>query len=378
MAERKRLTLIYQHNDNWIGGTYYIINIIKVLKLLNDESKPSITIIYNDENSLQAIKNVAYNDIQYKFFNLQFNYFERLINKLCWSFWGTIVCKRKITDDVIETLYPAVLHIDPSNVKTFCYWIPDFQERYLPAYFSKKDISDRIKNQLYIKNSGKPVVFSSQNALADFNKFYPDNTNVKHVLNFVSMIDDNYNNIEIGDLKKKFNIDRPYLIAPNQFWVHKNQTVVVKAAKLLKQQNIDFQIVFTGKEFDHRNPDYVKNLKQYVVDNDLENSILFLGFIDRDEQLQLMKNSVAILQPSLFEGWSTVVEDAKALEHLVILSDIPLHKEQINKNCVFFDPNDEADLAVKIQNALNNRYVIEKTNYLDTRIKFAEKIISIL
>ncbi len=45
----------------------------------------------------------------------------------------------------------------------------------------------------------------------------------------------------------------------------------------------------------------------------------FLGFIDRGEQLQLMKNSIAIVQPSLFEGWSTVVEDTKAMQSCNII-----------------------------------------------------------
>ena len=31
------------------------------------------------------------------------------------------------------------------------------------------------------------------------------------------------------------------------------------------------------------------------------------------DQLRLMKESLGVIQPSLFEGWSTVIEDAKAL-----------------------------------------------------------------
>jgi hypothetical protein len=35
-----------------------------------------------------------------------------------------------------------------------------------------------------------------------------------------------------------------------------------------------------------------------------------------------MKNATAIMQPSLFEGWSTVIEDAKSLQVPVIASDL--------------------------------------------------------
>jgi hypothetical protein len=50
-----------------------------------------------------------------------------------------------------------------------------------------------------------------------------------------------------------------------------------------------------------------------------------VGFIDRAEQTMLLKNAISIVQPSLFEGWSTVVEDAKALNQYMILSDIPVN-----------------------------------------------------
>lgn len=377
MAERKHLTLIYQYNDNWIGGTYYILNIVKVLNLLEDASKPFLTIVYNDETAIDKIKELGYPYIDYQFFNIKFNVFERAVNKFYWKAFGKIFFKKKLAFKSIENLYPALMHINPSNVKNFWYWIPDFQERYLPHFFSEQEIKDRIKNQVYIKESGNPIVFSSYNALDDYNNFYPGNTNKKEVLNFVSMIEDGYKVIEIDYLKTKFNITKPYFIAPNQFWQHKNQVVAIKAAKILKDRGIDFQIVFTGKEFDYRNPDNVKHLKQYVADNNLESNVLFLGFIDRDEQLQLMNKSVAILQPSLFEGWSTVVEDVKALGQFIILSDIPLHREQININCDFFDPHSEDDLANKIEARLNSKVVAEETNYEYIKLEFARKIVSV-
>ena len=38
------------------------------------------------------------------------------------------------------------------------------------------------------------------------------------------------------------------------------------------------------------------------------------------------------MQPSLCEGWGTVLEDAKVLDKAVLLSDIPVHREQKNEN----------------------------------------------
>lgn len=61
-------------------------------------------------------------------------------------------------------------------------------------------------------------------------------------------------------------------------------------------------------------------------------SIRLLGFVERTEQLCIMKNAAFIVQPSLCEGWGTVLEDAKVLDKAVLLSDIPVHREQKNEN----------------------------------------------
>ena len=58
----------------------------------------------------------------------------------------------------------------------------------------------------------------------------------------------------------------------------------------------------------------------------------------RAEQLLLMKYAQAVIQPSLFEGWSTVIEDAISLQVPVIASNLPVNIEQLGDRGVYFDP----------------------------------------
>ncbi|HEU0125678.1 MAG TPA: glycosyltransferase [Flavobacterium sp.] len=377
MANRKHISLIYQYNDNWIGGTYYILNILKVLNLLPQSIKPEITIFYNDKNSIAAVKQINYPHINYVQTRLDFNFAEKIINKLYWILLGEVLIKIRLPGKRIENLYPASIYIDTSNIETFYYWIPDFQEHYLPDFFSKWEITDRKKIHRLIKNSNQPVVFSSENALSDFNDFYPKNFNKKKILKFVSLIDKDFEKISIESLKSKFSIKKIYFIIPNQFWQHKNQFLVIKATKILIDKGFNFQIVFTGKEYDHRNPDFILEIKKYVKSHHLENHISFLGFIDRNEQLQLMKNALAIIQPSLFEGWSTVVEDAKSMGQFILLSDIPVHKEQIQDNCLFFNPRDDNDLAIKMEKVLLEGRNIKQLDYRQNVLNFSKELYNI-
>jgi hypothetical protein len=70
-----------------------------------------------------------------------------------------------------------------------------------------------------------------------------------------------------------------------------------------------------------------------------------LGLIPRSDQIQLMRGATAVVQPSLFEGWSTVVEDARCLGKRLFVSDIAVHREQDPPAAVFFNPWEPEALA---------------------------------
>ena len=61
--------------------------------------------------------------------------------------------------------------------------------------------------------------------------------------------------------------------------------------------------------------------------------------------LTLMRSASGVLNPSLFEGWSTTVEEAKLLGKRLILSDIPVHREQDPAAALYLDPRDPAAWA---------------------------------
>ena len=67
-----------------------------------------------------------------------------------------------------------------------------------------------------------------------------------------------------------------------------------------------------------------------------------------------MRQSISIIQPSLFEGWSTIVEEARSIGKNIILSDLEVHKEQNYSNSIFFKRNSYKDLAKKIEKVLEN------------------------
>jgi glycosyltransferase involved in cell wall biosynthesis len=86
-------------------------------------------------------------------------------------------------------------------------------------------------------------------------------------------------------------------------------------------------------------------LKAWIAAHGLERHIRILGLLPAGEQLQLVRRAAALVQPSLFEGWSTVVEEARALGKTVFLSDLPVHREQNPPGARYFPPRDAGALA---------------------------------
>jgi glycosyltransferase involved in cell wall biosynthesis len=66
-----------------------------------------------------------------------------------------------------------------------------------------------------------------------------------------------------------------------------------------------------------------------------------------------MRRSLAVIQPSLFEGWSTVVEDARSLGKPILLSDFPVHLEQNPPFGHFFERGNSEQLASLIEKAFD-------------------------
>ena len=225
-------------------------------------------------------------------------------------------------------------------------WIPDFQHIHYPEYFSKKELRSRDRGYRDIGNVSTCVLLSSHTAYEDFRNFAPDLCGKARILQFVSQPDmAAHNPVLSAALNKKYEKYKKYFFLPNQFWKHKNHKVVFEAVKILKDRSCDVNVLCSGSLNDYRNIDHIEELLEYIRVNNLGENIHILGMIESADVFYLMRNCVSILNPSLFEGWSTTVEEAKSLGKNMILSDIPVHHEQDPPGSAFFNPHSAQELA---------------------------------
>jgi glycosyltransferase involved in cell wall biosynthesis len=227
-------------------------------------------------------------------------------------------------------------------------WLPDLQHRHLPQFFS--DAERRLREQIVIDHLREcAVVLVSSEAARDDLLSYAEFASAKVVvLRFVATPLGGAQASDIAALRAKYSLAERYFYLPNQFWAHKNHRVVVDALRVLRGARI--QVVCTGDTRDYRQPEFYSQLT--AAADGLEDSFRVLGLVPPPDAAALMRDCVAVINPSLFEGWSTTVEEAKSLGKRVLLSDIPVHREQAPGRSRYFHPQDPHDVAHALEEAL--------------------------
>jgi len=374
---RLRICVIFNFREGWLGGITYIFNLVNSLKFLPEKDRPEVIVLYNPDLA-KFISDFTYpylKAIPWKFPGVVRGFFASWLT-------GRNVFVREIIDKYSpDGIYPlndwpiSKRNLDHGRVKTVA-WIPDLQHKFYPRYFKRiRRYLREMRIQLLLRHADQLVV-SSHDVESHFRKFYSIRKGLRiHVLRFVSIMDD-FSFAGLRDLQSRYNVPDKYFLVSNQFTNHKNHMVVLRALIRLMADRSPVHIVFTGKMEFKGNERYIDEIRTMIVENGLEGIIHMLGVIPRKDQLALMKHARAVLQPSLFEGWSTVIEDAKTLQVPVLAANLPVNIEQLGHEGLYFDPHDDSGLAELLSNFDDARKVCFES-YEHRVENFARNFVSI-
>lgn len=157
---------------------------------------------------------------------------------------------------------------------------------------------------------------------------------------------------------------------------NKNQILLLKAAKILKQIRNDFEIYLLG-DGDNR-----KKLETYINENELTNNVKILGF--KDNPYPYIKNSLATVLTSLSEGFSLVLAESALLNTPIISTKVGIAEELVKRyNCGTLIDYDEQKLAdVLLEYMKKYDYCKDKPHFqigdefsLETELKKTIKVI---
>lgn len=144
-----------------------------------------------------------------------------------------------------------------------------------------------------------------------------------------------------------------YFLYVGNAYPHKNLERLIQAFKKIVNEHQDLKLILVGQ----KDYFYQRLEKEYQSDN-----IIFYGKAGDKELVSLYTNAVALVAPSLMEGFGLPVLEAMSLRCLVVASDIPAFREIAGENALYFNPQDLADIHAKLKNVLENgeKYKEEK------------------
>ncbi|SEH30154.1 glycosyltransferase [Magnetospirillum fulvum] len=323
-----RIGLRVISSPGWRGGVNYIINWARACASVPVEERPEIWLLPYDERGQAIAAELA-----------------PLVAGI------RPFAEASLLD--LDMVYPATQIFEAPFGVPWAGWVPDWQCKHLPELFDPVERARRDLHYGLLAQHAPFLVLSSSMAVADSRRLYPK-TLVPHAqLSFPAWFDTE----EVAaacaalpEVKARYDLPERFFLVANQWWRHKNHELVIAA---LAKLDGDFAVVCTGATIDHRWPDYPKALLESDAVKALGRRLRVLGSVDRSDQLAMMLGAVAIIQPSRFEGWSTIVEEARTLNRPLLLSRMPVHEEQNPPGCRFFDCDNASQLAEAMRAALD-------------------------
>ena len=271
-------------------------------------------------------------------------YFERHILK-----WSHPALHRFLELEAVDFAYPCVTGGEKTGKYRTAHWIADLQYAHYPEFLDPQVLRDQERYLSAIARSASTVVVSSQFGASDCSRLFPSSRNRLYIMPFRVQLAQDLLPKESVQATRRYNLPGRFILISNQFWQNKNHRVVFEAVSKLKEQRLRINLVCTGHVYDHRLPKYSDTVHAMIHELGIADRVFLLGAIPRMQQVDLMRRAIAVVQPSLFEGWNTAIEEARAIGRRVIASNIPVHQEQSWERMSLFNPQDLDALAFQIE-----------------------------
>lgn len=239
----------------------------------------------------------------------------------------------------------------------------DIQYYHFPHFFS------RIKAK-WLAYASKQWVHRSEHIIAITNFVKEDIIkNIGADKKKVSVI---YNpilpNLEFEDFS---NLEHKYGIQKNEYYYcvaamleHKNLLTILKSLAMIKKEGIKdlpCKLLISGAVYDN---EYTKKIKQYLVDEQLEQYCISTGYLSNSERNTLMMNAKAFLFPSIFEGFGMPPVEALQMGTPVITTNCASLPEVTQGKAIYvknpFDESEWVNKMIDAKDSVHDSFIFEE------------------
>lgn len=230
----------------------------------------------------------------------------------------------------LDALLPSYRALETAVSTPWLGYLFDFQHRHLPHLFAAPERAARDGRFEAMVERARCVVVNSRSVAADCERFLGRAGAQVVALPFGAAPSADWFT-DAPERLARYALPERYFLVANQFWTHKNHRLVFEALRLLGDSPIasGLSIVCTGSTEDARDPGHFPSLRDFIDQHGLATRVRILGHIPKRDQIEVLKRSLAVVQPTLFEGGpgGGAVYDAVSLGVPALVSDLPVNRE---------------------------------------------------
>ena len=170
-----------------------------------------------------------------------------------------------------------------------------------------------------------------------------------------------YQSSERVYFKNKTERSKDYILHIGTFEKRKDLLTLVKAFKLLKDNTkTKLKLVLAGSKNFNGNKKIYKEIKRYILKNNLFSSVIIPGYINKIQANYYFNNAFTYVFPSIDEGFGIPLIEAMRAQLPVICSDIEVFKEIGDDSVVYFKKQDYNDLYNQLKLLFQDKSIVDR------------------
>ncbi|PIZ95031.1 MAG: hypothetical protein COX81_01900 [Candidatus Magasanikbacteria bacterium CG_4_10_14_0_2_um_filter_37_12] len=175
------------------------------------------------------------------------------------------------------------------------------------------------------------------------------------------------NKIKIGEVLKKYGIEKPFLMTVGRLEEKKNTWHIIQAFENLRVRSpkSEVRLILVGK------PGYgYEKVQQAIENSKYKNDIITPGWVDEEDVPYIMNVAEVFVFPSLYEGFGIPILEAMACGTPVVTSCGSSLEEVGEDACVYVDPENIQDIAEAVVKLIEN--IEYRMSHVEKGIRRAE------
>ncbi|AKM81489.1 MAG: Glycosyl transferase, group 1 [Candidatus Pacebacteria bacterium GW2011_GWF2_38_9] len=164
-------------------------------------------------------------------------------------------------------------------------------------------------------------------------------------------------------LKQKIEIKqriKKQLIYTGSLYPHKNLEIVIKSLSKIPKYKL---LIISSRNI------FIDQIKTLISNYKVKKQVVFLGYVPDKKLIELYQESMALVQPSLSEGFGLTGIEAMASHLPVLASDIKVFREIYQDAAFFFNPKSSEDFV----NSLENLELANRKKTIERGLKIASQ-----